>query len=99
MKIPFSHLHLRSVEYVLVKHLRSRIACKQMNLTLILTAWAFKKPFCKNQNKSWMVETKYFTKFKNALAKNLNKLCFLQIGRYEYEKIQKFQNGAMYLCS
>jgi hypothetical protein len=40
-------------------------------LTLILTAWEFKKPFCKNANKSWMGEAKYFIKIKNALQKIL----------------------------
>jgi hypothetical protein len=41
-------------------------------LTLILTAWNLK-----NENKSWMVEAKYFFKKQKCLAKNLNKLfCF-----------------------
>jgi hypothetical protein len=32
-------------------------------LTLILTAWEFKKPFFyKNENKSWMAKAKYFFK-------------------------------------
>jgi hypothetical protein len=31
-------------------------------VTLILTAWEFKKLFCKHKNKSWMVEAKYFLK-------------------------------------
>jgi hypothetical protein len=41
-------------------------------LTLILTAWEFKKPFCKNENKYFMVEAKYFFKIKNASQKILN---------------------------
>jgi hypothetical protein len=40
-------------------------------LNLILTAWEFKKPFYKNENKSWMVEAKYFFKIKNASQKIL----------------------------
>jgi succinate dehydrogenase/fumarate reductase cytochrome b subunit len=39
--------------------------------TLILTAWEFKKPFCKNENKSWMAKAKYFFKIKNASQKFL----------------------------
>jgi hypothetical protein len=35
-------------------------------LTLIITAWEFKKHFWKNENKSWMAEPKYFLKIKNA---------------------------------
>jgi hypothetical protein len=39
-------------------------AVEDTYLTLILTAWEFKKPFCKIENKSWMVEANIFKKSK-----------------------------------
>jgi hypothetical protein len=36
--------------------------------------------FCKNENKSWMVEARYFFKNQKCLAKNLNKLfCYIEV--------------------
>jgi hypothetical protein len=41
-------------------------------LTIILTAWDFKKTFfSKTENKPWMVEAKCFLKIKNASQKIL----------------------------
>jgi hypothetical protein len=44
---------------------------RQFSLTLILTAWDLKRLFCKNENKSWMIQAKYLLKIKNASQKIL----------------------------
>jgi hypothetical protein len=47
-------------------------------LTLILTAWEFKKPFCKNENRTWMLKLNIFLKLKNASQKILTNF-FLEV--------------------
>jgi hypothetical protein len=51
-----------------------RVPTEATSLTLILTAWELKSIFCKNENKSWMVEAKYFLKIKNASQKILTNI-------------------------